>query len=485
MNDRLREPPSSPIDPEAPYGHGLSPMIEGPYAPVFEESVFDRLEIIGEIPADLNGVYLRNGPNARHAPQGRYHWFDGDGMLHGAHFDRGRLTYRNKWVRTDAFRREEEARRACYWGVMETHKDRPDKPIKDSANTDVIGHAGTAAVSWYLAGDVYRVHPVTLETLGKAGYTRGIHGAFSAHCKADEITGELFFFDYWNESPYMSYGVVGPDGKLRHQVPVQLPGPRLPHDMAITEHYTILHDMPLFYDEEALRAGRHKIAFHSELPARFGVIPRYGAADSIRWFEATPCYIYHVVNAWEEGDEVVMVGCRYMPPRDASGAIDTHRMAKMIALLQMDARLYRWRFNMKTGATREEMIDPDHNLEFPTYNTALTGRRTHWAWMMEMRPDIPHFTGVVRHNTDTGAIERWSDGEGVYYSEAPFGPRDNPRAEDDGYVVSFVWNDVLKRSEIQVFDAREIARGPVMRAIVPQRIPAGFHATWIQSKNIA
>src|SRR5262249_60641502 len=166
--------------------------------------------------------------------------------------------------------------------------------------------------------------------------------------KVDATTGELLFFDYWNEPPYMSYGVVGPDGRLVHHVPIRLPGPRLPHDMAVSEHYTILHDLPLFNDVEALATGRHKLAFHPELPARFGVIPRHGAPESSRWFEATPCFIYHVVNAYEEGDEVVMIGCRYQPPRDDQGRIDAIGMARMIAELRMDARLYRWRFDLKT-----------------------------------------------------------------------------------------------------------------------------------------
>jgi carotenoid cleavage dioxygenase len=452
-------------------------MIAGPYAPVLEESVHDELEVIGEIPADLNGVYLRNGPNPRYAPQGRYHWFDGDGMIHAAHFDRGRLTYRNRWVRTDAFQREQAQSRALYWGVMESHKARADKPMKDSANTDVIGHNGVALASWYLAGEVYRVHPVTLETLGKLP----VGGAFSAHPKVDLATGELIYFDYQNEPPYMSHGVIGVDGRPRHRVAIDLPGPRLPHDMAITERYSILHDLPLFHDMEALRAGRHKIDFHPELPARFGVIPRHGAGDAIRWFEAPACWVYHTVNAWEDGDEVVMVGCRYMP----AGGLDARRTARMIAELEMDARLCRWRFNMKTGLAKEEIIDPEHNVEFPTSNARHTGRPGRWAYLMEQEREAPHFTALVKQDTVSGRRSRWSDGPGAYYSEAPFAPADRAAAEDDGYLVSFVWNEATRRSEIQVFDARDVERGPVARALVPQRIPAGFHAAWIESRHIA
>lgn len=478
----------SPADPDAPFGADLGPMIQGPYAPVLEESTLDDLEVVGEIPRDLSGVYLRNGPNPRLRPNGRYHWFDGDGMLHAAHFDRGRLVYRNRWIRTEGLRREEEAGRALYWGVLETQRDqgeRRERPMKDTANTDIIGHRGLAVASWYLCGDAVQVHPITLETLGPLEATRGMHGGFSAHPKVDEITGELLFFDYWSEPPYMSYGVVGPDGRLRHQTAVELPGPRLPHDMAVTERHTILHDLPLFYDPGALAAGRHKLTFHPEMPSRFAVIPRYGGAGEIRWFEASPCFIYHVVNAWEEGDEVVMVACRYVTPEDAAGRPDAQRMVKMIAQLSMDARLHRYRFNLRTGLTREEVIDPEHNLEFPTYNTALTGRPTRWAYLMEQTLAMPRFTAVVRQDTLTGAVQRWSDGPGVHYSEAAFAPREGARGEDDGYLVTFAWREPERRSEIQVFDAREVERGPVARALVPRRIPAGFHATWISGARIA
>ncbi len=466
-------------------GGGLSPMLEGPFAPVSAEIVTWNLRVIGEVPRDLDGVYLRNGPNPRWAPIGRHHWFDGDGMLHAAQFHDGRVTYRNRWIETAGFLAEATAGRCLHHGVMETQKDRKDRPMKDTANTDVIGHRGMALTSWYLCGQPYRVDPVTLETLGVAKFARDVNGRISAHAKVDEGTGELLFFDYGTEPPYMSYGVVGPDGALWHHVPIELPGPRLPHDMAVTERYSILHDLPLFHDLGALATGRHKIAFHPDIPARFGVIPRLGGSREIRWFEATPCFVYHVVNAWEEDDEVVMVGCRYVPPTDASGRIDADGMARMIARLEMDARLHRWRFDLRTGRTREETIDADRNVEFPTSNATRTGRRTRWAYTMMQTKERPLFTGIVRHDLDTGAAQHHSDGPGVFYSEAPFAPRAGAREEDDGYLVSFVWNGEAGRSELHVLDARDLTRGPLARVCLPHRVPLGFHATWIAGEQLS
>lgn len=471
----------------SPFGDAHGPMLCGEFAPIDRELTLDSLPVDGEIPADLNGVYLRNGPNPRFEPNGMYHIFDGDGMLHGAHFDRGRVVYRNRWVQTDALKESETAGADPFWGIMSTLKGRDDLRLKDTANTDVIGHGGHAVATWYMSGDTYHLDPVTLETIGKGTSERGIGGGFSAHPKVDEYTGEMLFFDYFHEHPYMSYGVVGADGSLKHQVPIELPGPRLPHDMAITQHYSILHDLPLFHDEAAFAAGRHKLQFHSELPTRFGVIPRYGDAGSIRWFEFSPCFLYHVVNAWEEGDEVVMVACRYMPALKPDGHIDEDKTARMVASLMMSARLWRYRMNLRTGEAKEECLDESLNVEFPGFNSRETGRKTRWGYLVDHDPKILRFTGLRKFDTDTGAcVAAWSDGHAhSWYSEPWFAPADNASAEDDGYVVCFHWNADTRSQQLQVFDARDLGKGPVARVHLPHHVPPGFHACWMKPEQIA
>ena len=472
----------------APFGEDHGPLLMGVYAPVFEELDLKDLKLLkGSIPTDLNGVYLRAGPNARYAPNGRYHPFDGDGMVHAAHFENGHLTYRNRWVHTEGWVEEQEAGKSTHFGIRETLKGRPDKRLKDTANTDLVGHRGRALALWYMSGDAYEIDPITLETLGKSTAISHSGGKISAHAKVDEITEELMFFDYGNDAPYMHYGVVGADGQLQHYVPIDLPGPRLPHDMAVTEHYSVLHDLPLFHDHEAMALGRHKIEFHPELSSRFGVIPRFGAADSIRWFNFTPCYLYHVVNAWEEGDWVVMVGCRYMPALDAQGGIDAQRTAKDVAELVMHARLWVWKMNVKTGATAEHVLNTQHNAEFPSYNGRLTGRKTRFGYLVDHSETVTlQWGGIRKFDLDTGAdLGGWSDdADNSWYSEPWFAEADSPQTEDHGYVVTFQWNHALQRQSLDIFDARDIARGPVAQVELPQRLPAGFHACWIEKDRL-
>ncbi|AQA17652.1 lignostilbene-alpha,beta-dioxygenase [Halioglobus japonicus] len=475
-------------DPQAPFGREHGPHLTDAFAPIDYELELTDLPVEGEIPSDLNGVYLRNGPNQQFKPKGVHHYFDGQGMIHSGVFRNGTFSYRNKWIRTEGWNQNEAAGEELFWGVMNSHKASEDKPMSDAANTDVIGHAGNAVVSWYLAGIPHVVDPLTLETLRAAPeYVSGPGMGMSAHCKVDEHTGDMMFFDYFTSKPHMSYGVVSAEGKLLHHVPVELPGDRLMHDMGVSENYSILHDVPVYHDEEALKAGRHKIRFDSSLPIRFGVIPRFGAADTIQWFEFSSCFLYHVVNCWEEGDEVVMVACRYMPARKEDGSIDEERTARMIASLEMDARLWCYRMNVKTGETSETCLNADHNVEFPSYNSAETGRYTEWAYLVDHDPKQLRWTGIRKMNTVTGeSAGEWTDGHAdCWYSEPWFAPADNPRSEDHGYVVSFCWNARTEVQELQVFDALDISKGPVARVKLPQRIPPGFHACWMKASQVA
>ena len=215
------------------------PALSGNNAPVQQEDVFTDMAVIGQVPVDLNGLYVRNGPNAFYPPDWRYHAYDGDGMLHAVQFERGRVTYRNRWIRTAALQEEQAAGHALWKGLKEPWRsDRPDEPLKNTSNTDVKYHAGRLISMWYRSGMPYALDPVTLQTLGAADYEGAIQ-RISAHSRPDEHTGELLFFDYALKPPYMQYGVIGPDRKLRHHIHVDLPGPSLPHDMAVTEHYTI------------------------------------------------------------------------------------------------------------------------------------------------------------------------------------------------------------------------------------------------------
>ncbi|MFJ2667393.1 carotenoid oxygenase family protein [Nocardia fluminea] len=465
-----------------------NPYTLGVFAPVHDELTLDDLTVIGEIPKDLNGVYLRNGPNRQFEAPGRYHMFDGDGMIHAAHFENGKVRYRNRYVRTKAFHDESEAGRALWTGLMENAEGNPwgnghGLGIKDSANTDVIYHRGEVLATWYLCGTPYSVDPLSLETLGAQDFLGTFAGDMMAHPKVDEATGELIWFDYGPDQDFLRYGIIGADGRQTHLTQIDLPGPRLPHDIGITDNYSILMDLPLVQDHDARRAGKYRIFYDQELPARFAVVPRHGQGSEVRWFEVKPCYIYHVVNAWEAGEEIIMDVCRVKNPQHQTTFASP--LSNMLAYMRLDAQLYRYRFNLRTGATVEAELD-NANIEFPSVDSRVMGRPHRYSYSMSLgnEPTLL-FDGLVRFDSQTGAKEEHKFGAGRWGSEAPFAARDGSTGETDGYLVCFVNDEAEDKGEINIFDAGDVAAGPIARVLLPRRVPSGFHATWVRADQLA
>jgi len=461
-----------------------SPYLEGPYAAVPAEVLQCDLAarvVAGEVPRDVDGVYLRNGPNPKHEPRGRYHWFDGDGMIHAVEVRDGNVTYRRRWVHTPELAEEDAAGKSLWTGLMEPITGNPKPGYKDTGNTDVVFHDGAALALWYLTGKAYAVDPITLETRGARTFGEPKPIRMSAHAKVDTKTGELFFFDYGPKPPFMSFGVIGKDGHLSHRQPIELPGPRLPHDMAITERFAILMDLPIVFRTDALAQGKWGVAFDESLPARFAVVPRAGGTE--RFFEAKSAYIYHSVNAWEEGSEIVMVGCRVDDPIPEQNPADGP-FARALANLRVRAKLVEWRFDLETGKTKERVLD-DRNTDFPSIDRSRMGHKTRYAWNMSLDVKTTlFFDGIVKYDLETGAADTLRFGDGRYGSESSFAPRIGRTREDDGYLFSFVHDARERKSELWIIDAREVSRGPVARLDIPHRVPIGFHATWVPGEDI-
>ncbi|SMF61909.1 carotenoid oxygenase family protein [Allosphingosinicella indica] len=468
------------------FGGSNHPYLSGAWTPLHEEVDAEDLEVIeGTIPDDIDGVYIRNTENQVHNPLGRHHPFDGDAMIHQISFSGGRASYRNRFVRTRCFVAEQTAGRSL-WGGLADPPGTSLRPgygahgsLKDNASTDVVVHAGKLLATFYQCGEAYALDPETLEDLGVAPWAP-IDGV-SAHPKVDERTGELLFFNYSKHAPYMHYGVVGADGRLKHYVPVPLPGPRLPHDMAFTENFSILNDFPVFWDEGLLKRGIHAVRLHPDVKSRFAILPRYGRSDEVRWFEADPCYVLHFNNAYEDGDEIVLDGYFQedpTPPPLAEGGVEGHE--HLMGLLDMHSfksRLHRWRFNLKDGSTREERLD-DRIVEFGMINQRFAGRPYRYAYSVTSRPGWFLFNGFVKHDLETGTAEELRLEDGRYASEAPFAPRTGGREEDDGYLVSFVIDENKGTSECILIDARRFSDGPVCRIALPHKISSGTHSVW-------
>lgn len=460
----------------------LNPYLKGIYAPVRKEVTALELEVEGEIPRDLFGAYVRNGPNPLNAPEGMHHWFDGDGMLHGIFFENGKAEYRNRYIRSDDHEAEKGGALDAGGILMPANKQRHPTTYKDTANTDVVFHDGSLMALWYISGQPVRVDARTLETVRTETFSGKLPKNVSAHSKVDPETGEFLFFDYDLYNPLMSAGVVSKDNELSWFRQIELPGPRLPHDMAITENYMVLMDLPVVFTDAGLRNGMWQIHQPKGQPTRFGVLRKDGTGD-VRWFEADPCYIYHGVNAWEEGDEIVFYACKMIPNGQAPDAAYGD-YAPMVAILALQAVLYEWRFNLKTGQTTERPVD-DRVTEFPVVNLDRMGRKSRYSYHVSI-PNIQTqvFDGLVKYDLLAGTSAYHPFGEGVFGSEPAYAPKINAAGEDDGYVLTFVFNAETGASEALVIDAQDFDAKPLARIKLPQRVPAGFHGTWAPGDQI-
>jgi carotenoid cleavage dioxygenase len=276
----------------------------------------------------------------------------------------------------------------------------------------------------------------------------------------------------------MHYGLVGADNRLEVYQPIPLPGPRLPHDMAFTQNYAILNDLPVFWDARLLERDIHAVRFHEGIPSRFALVPRHGG--EVRWFEAKPTYVLHWLNAYEDGDEVVLDGYFQEDPTPAPNPDAPPGFEHMMAYLDehsFRSKLHRWRFNLKDGSTREEHLD-DRIMEFGMINARYAGRKYRYGYSTLSKPGWFLFTGFVKNDLETGASTEFHLPEGVYASEAPFAPRIGAVDEDDGYLVSFLTDENKGASECVLIDAKDIAAGPVCRIALPHKLCSGTHAVW-------
>ncbi|WP_138500554.1 carotenoid oxygenase family protein [Nostoc sp. PA-18-2419] len=450
----------------------VNPYLDRNFAPIRKEITTDKLPVMGELPPDLSGMFVRNGPNPQWPPIGEYHWFDGDGMLHGVQISNGVATYRNRYVQTAGWKKEREAGKAIWTGLLEPVQ-MDIGGYKNTGNTALVWHDGQM-LALNEGGSPHAIKLPELDTIGEYTYNGKLISKFTAHPKVDPVTGEMIFFGYsFVAPPYLQYSVVSAEGELLWTVPIDLPIGVMMHDFAITENYTIFMDLPLTFNPQRAQRGEPVMMFERDRPSRFGILPRHGNNSNIRWFESPACYVFHTLNAYEEKDEVVLIACRMS---------STSVLSSNNSQPDPDAdipRLYRWRFNLKTGTVREEMLD-DVASEFPRINENLVGRQTRYGYTNKMANNpLPLFEGIIKYDLNSGKSQIHEYGEGRYGGEAVFAPRPGATAEDDGWLMTFVQDENSNTSELVVVNAQDVTAEPVARVIIPQRVPYGFHGTWI------
>ncbi|WP_193046652.1 carotenoid oxygenase family protein [Mycolicibacterium baixiangningiae] len=472
--------------------------LEDFFAPLAQEYTLTDLEVEGVIPEYLDGRYLRNGPN----PIGEvdpelYHWFIGDGMVHGIRIrDGGAEWYRNRWVRgPQAARVLGEPRPRGHFGAS---------PM--GANTNVIGHAGKT-LALIEAGQANYELTDELDTVGVCDFDGTLTGGYTAHPKRDPDTGELHAVSYsMNRGNTVQYSVIGVDGRAKRTVDIEVSGSPMMHDFSLTERHVVFYDLPVTFDvrqatemtvPRGLRLparlllsaviGRVRVpdpisarqptvtaasdrrfpySWNPRYPARVGVMPRDGGSADVRWFDVEPCYVFHPMNAYEDGDTIVL---------------DVIRHPKVFATDHLGPNegpptLDRWTVDLADGKVREARID-DRAQEFPRVDERLVGKRSRYGYAPAVGDRATGSDVLIKHDLAVGETLTRSFGEGKALGEFIFHPSSPDAAEDDGVLMGYVYDRTVGRSALAILDAQTLE--DVATIGLPHRVPAGFHGNWI------
>jgi carotenoid cleavage dioxygenase len=452
-----------------------NPFLQGNYAPWRLEGDAPDLEVEGRLPPDLNGTFYRNGPNPAYEPLGRYHWFDGDGMIHAVTLRDGRASYRNRWVRSRGLAEERAAGRATYRGLLEMTPTEAPR-FKNTANTNIVWHAGKLLALMEAALPT-ELLPCTLETIGEWDFGGKLGTAMTAHPKLDLETGEMLFFGYSPFPPYLTYHVADRTGALVRSLPVDLAWPSMIHDFAVTRDHVVFILCPVVFSFERVAERGGVFSWEPERGTRLGVMPRSGGPDDLRWYETDPCYVFHPLNAYDEHGTVVVDVARYgqldfmspAAPRDPGW--EGERMA----------RLHRWTIDLAGGGVRSTALD-DVSCEFPRADERRLGRKHRYGYAAvepERRSSMPAWSGIRCYDLERGTSVTRSFGPASGAGEPLFVPRAGGVAEDDGYVIALVYDGTRNASDLWVLDARDLAGEPIARVRLPHRVPYGFHGNWV------
>ncbi len=439
-----------------------NPFLEGNLAPVTEEVTVFNLDVTGTLPPELDGRYLRNGPNPiGDVNRAKYHWFTGHGMVHGLRIRGGQAEwYRNRWVRNNEV--------ATVLGESQPLSDWPADHQQFAANTNVIGHNGqTFAIVEAGAPPVELSYD--LETVRVSNLGGSLPHAYSAHPKRDPLTGELHVMTYfWGWGNQVQYLVVGTDGRVRRHVDIPTAGGPMIHDIAFTQKYILVFDLPTVFNIDAAMSGA-SLPYHWDhnYQARIGLLPREGNGEDVKWIDIDPCYIFHPMNAYDDGDEVVLDAARH------EKMFDRERRGPSEGPPTLD----RWRLNTVTGTHTCERID-DRPQEFPRINESLIGLRNQYGYCAGIGQNFAQDT-LIKVDLDSRRVEARTDTARYGYGEPVFIPRDGAKTEDDGYVMALRLDTQTQTSDLAVFDAQAITEDPIAVVHVPVRIPNGFHGNWI------
>ena len=445
-------------------------------------------DIEGQIPLELEGTLFRNGPGQLDINGQSYgHPFDGDGMICAIAFKEGKAHFVNQFVKTPEFLAEQKAGKILYRGVFGTQKAGGwlnnifDLRNKNVANTNVIYQGGKLLALWEAARP-YSLNPKNLDTLGLETFDGKLTAGqvFTAHPRRDDQTGDLWGFGV-QPGPKSTISIyqVNDKGELSTESQVKVSGFCFLHDFAYTPNYRIFMQNPVSFNPLpfvlGLASAGECIELKPNAPSQFLLIDRQG---NLQTLETDPCFVFHHCNAYEQDDEIILDSVCYpdYPKLEPNTDFRNIDFEKVIA-----GQLYRFTINPKLDTVKRELI-LERSCEFPVVHPRCVGQKHRYVYIgaiAQISGNAP-LQAIAKVDMQTGKQEFHSFAPRGFISEPIFVPRDrNPdSAEDDGWVLTLVFDATHNRSDLIVLDAQNVSDKPLATLHLKHHVPYGLHGSF-------
>ncbi|USP80527.1 hypothetical protein yc1106_07801 [Curvularia clavata] len=473
-----------------------------------------ELETTGTIPKDINGTFFRIQPDHRFPPlfEEDTH-FNGDGSVSAFRFENGHVDFRQRYVHTDRFKAETKARRALLGRYRNPYTDNEMVRgiIRTASNTNIIFWRGVL-LAMKEDGPPFAMDPITLETIGRYDFDGQVQSpTFTAHPKFDPDTGEMVCYGYeaggdgHDASCDIVVYTISKEGKKTEECWYKAPFCGMIHDCAITKNYLILPLTPLKVNTERLKKGGNHFAWDPNEDQWYGIVPRRnGKPEDIVWLRADNGFHGHVAGSYEDSDGKIVVDLTvasdnvfyFFPPDTETDAPST-----LLRPNKLVSDTYRWAFDPHSPANTR--VQPHklfgNNGEFSRIDDRVLTKKYNHFWQCNIDRGKPYdiakcgppagglFNVLGHFEWDTGRQDVYWAGPTCTFQEPVFVPKESSSAdfkEGEGYIMALLNHLDVLRNDILIFDAQNLAQGPLAIVHLPVKLRLGLHGNFVEQKDL-